>query len=164
MKGNLKFKILKIITLFLVFLAFIFLYGFIIGEEITVYYLIGQFSFCFISLCFFVKETDRKKLAGIFKRNIIVCLILCVISTFVYEGVNKLQVKESVNYSSTVTEIHGRGGTTVRFLDRNGVEQSYDLNDYSLVYGEEFSEGDEIFVTENIGIFNAPFYSIEKKS
>lgn len=163
MKKQYKVLMFKAVTVIFLALAVIFLYGLLIGGAPGIWFIVFEFSALFVALCFFVKQTDRKMLVGIFTKNVVLCLLVTLVCIFVYDGINTLSVKETKIYYSVVAGHYGKGGGTVYFLDESGEERYADLNDYRLVKNYDyFEEGEKIIVTEKSGLFGDSFFSVEE--
>lgn len=164
MKKLHKRFILRAVTVVLTAILFIFLYGFLIGGDPGIWFLIIGFSIHFISTSLFVTETERNELLKKFVTNIIISIAIVIISLFVYDGINSLHTKQIRTYTSTVLATYGYATEIqVRFLDEKGEEQVADVSDYAIVHNDDYyEEGEKIIVIESKGIFGATIFSVEE--
>ena len=149
----------KYIVVLLVTIIFTVLHGFIVGEELTLWFGFVIFSVSTIVLVFFDRKPSAEKILGRILKIVVTATIMVGLSVGLYGMLNESSYTFIDEYETEITDVWLHGGR----IDFNDVDLFFVTPDgeekFVTIYSETPpSQGDKITIYEYEGLFWEHFY------
>lgn len=155
-------KIVHSIILFIVSIVSACIYGFIVGGDVSVWFIFLQFAIAFSLLVVFTRDETKSDLRVTLVKIFSVSVVMVVISSIIYGSINRFYGRTVDTYETVITEVlySNYSGCVFWFDDPLGNEKSVTvegtLKDLRLIMPEDedrIEVGETVKIREMQGIF-----------